>query len=266
MRTAFFTQLAITFGLVTGLVPQAAKAQDAPVSYQNALRLSQEQKYADALKEFEATFSLNPQNVYNLYNWGLAAYQMDRKGLAVALWRRALYQSPDFSPAKAALDFARSQMPSDAFTPPAAGSIENLKTGFLRTIPLGNLLLLHLMLFAFLGWLIIRYLAQRKKADQAELAPPPFPFISVLFLILFVLSSALLALALQFRSELRATVVNPNAPLKTAPQTDASTVFNLLEGTEVVVQEKQKEWTLISYPGGMTGWIQSENLFQSSGS
>lgn len=266
MRVTHFFRLAFALTLVAGLAPSLLLAQEMPTAYQNAIRLSQEGKYKEALPHFEATFANKPDNVFNLYNWGRAAYQSNQKGLAVALWRRALYHEPDFTAAKAALEYARTQMPSDAFSPPAAGSLENLKTGFLRTVPLSNILLLHLLLFTSLGWLVIRYVAQRRQADQAELAPPPFPFISVLFLLLFFASSALLFVALDFRSEVRATVVKANAELKTAPQTDASTVFSLLEGTEVVVQSQEKEWTLISYPGGMTGWIQSENLFQSSGS
>lgn len=261
MRTGI---LLLTF-LVINSLAGLALAQQTPDSYESALRLFQEQKYVDAIQQFEKTNQDHPDKVLNLYNWGLAAFETEKFGLALGLWRRAQYLAPNFEPAAQALSFAQSKMSAAVFSPPSAGSIERLKSGLLRRLSLGNILLLNFLLFVFTGWLSIRYFSSRKKALELEEEPPPIPFINLGFAVLFIASSLLLIIALDFRFEARATTIAANVSLKTAPQDTANSVFNLLEGSEVIIEDVENDWTLATYPGGMTGWIRSSEIFQSNG-
>lgn len=262
----FFRCLLLTFLVIVGNLSQASAPSDGEGAFQEGLKLFQEQKYIDAMAEFQKSDTENPDQPVNLYNWGLAAFLSNKAGLAVGLWRRALFLSPHFNEASKALDFAQSKMSSAAFLPPSAGSLEKFKVGLLRKMSLGNVLLLNFLLFVFTGWLSIRYFSKRKQKIEQEEEPPPISFISIGFAILFVASSVLLVIALDFHFENRATSIEQNVSLKTAPQDSANTVFTLLEGSEVIIEDIENDWALATYPGGMTGWIKTSQLYQSNGS
>ncbi len=244
----------------------SASAQGVPDEYREALALMKNKKYVQAMEAFEQFHEKHPNNVSALYNWGLSAYQVERHGLAVALWRRALYLSANFEPAATALDYAKDKLSSAVFSPPSAGSIENFKSHFLRRLSLSHILLVHFLLFTFTGWLTIRFFANRKKAFEAEEEPPRVSAIHILFAALFVLSSYFLVLALDFKNEARATIIQDQVALKTAPKEDANEIYSVLEGSEVIIEDVDNEWTLVTYPGGMTGWVHVSKLFQNNGS
>ncbi len=232
--------------------------------HQAGLKLYQEQKFVDAMAEFQAADHLTPDNVFTLYNWGLAAYKVDQKGLALGLWRRALDVDPGFSPAQSALQFARTQLPEQIFSPPG-DFLESLKVNVVRGLSLDGLLLVNLLLLAFAGWLFLRYRGRLKRAYEDELPKPPFPWICAAFAALFLASVALLAMKGVTESEIRATAIENNLPLRTGPSEDMNSIFSILEGTEVLVAKVDNDWTLITYPGGMTGWVPTKSLYQDTG-
>lgn len=248
------------------LIESLAYAQAAPETYQNAIGLMQQKKFSQAMDLFAETNETHPDSVSNLYNWGLAAYQIEKHGLALGLWRRALYLSAQFQPASQAIDFAKEQLSSSVFAPASAGSIEQLKSNVLRSLSLSHILLVHFLLFTFTGWLAIRYFSQRKKAMEAESEPPSITFVHIAFAALLIVSSFFLIVALDFKFEPRATVIVDNAALRTAPDEGANEVFSVLEGVEVIIDDVNKDWALVTYPGGMTGWIEVTKLFQNNGS
>lgn len=244
----------------------SASAEQVPDEYREALALMNNKKYVQAMEAFQAFHQKHPNSVSALYNWGLSAYQVERHGLAVALWRRALYLSANFTPAAQALDYAQEKLSSAVFAPPSAGSIENFKSNYLRRLSLSHILLVHFLLFTFTSWLTIRFFARRKKAFELEEEPPRVNFVHILFAGLFIMSSYFLILALDFKNEARATIIEDQVALKTAPQEDANEIFSVLEGSEVIIEDVDNDWTLVTYPGGMTGWVNVSKLYQNNGS
>lgn len=240
-------------------------AASASETYTEGVRLYQEQRYVDAAEKFSNANQATPDNVNTLYNWGLSSYKIDNKGLALALWRRALFIDPEFSPVVDAIRFARTNMPDDVFKK-SDDPIENLKSGLLRRLSLNKIFLLNTLLLLFSGWLLIKYFGKYKMAMEDDEPLPHFPTMGAFFSFLFILSLGLGGLKLITQNEIRATVITKSIDLRTGPAEDSNTVYSLLEGYEVIVENSQNDWTLVTYPGGMTGWIPKSALFISSGS
>ena len=93
-------------------------------SYESALKLYQEGRFAESESAFMQVLQTQTDNKFALYNWGLAAYQAGQKGKALAAWRRALTIDPDFAGPRRALDFAATEMPAQVFARSRFKSIE----------------------------------------------------------------------------------------------------------------------------------------------
>src|SRR5687767_10531742 len=65
---------------------------------QAGIRLYQEENYEQASEKFKLAYGAKAETPALLFNWGLAAYKQQQKGLALALWRRALFLDPELSP------------------------------------------------------------------------------------------------------------------------------------------------------------------------
>lgn len=241
-----------------------ANADQVEPLFVEGTKLYQEQKYVDAIEKFSAADALEQDNPQILYNWGLAAFKVDQKGLALGLWRRALFADSEFTQAKRALMFAKENMPKESFEI-GEGVIAAIKYGLLRELSLNKLLILNLLLLIFGGILSIRYLGQRRRALEDELPLPRLSPLIVFFTTLFVLTCGLVFLKSSLNSETRATLIAGGAPLLTAPSADSNAVFTLLEGVEVGVDDVSGDWALVTGPNSMTGWVSKKNIFINSG-
>jgi hypothetical protein len=57
-----------------------------------------------------------------------------------------------------------------------------------------------------------------------------------------------------------AVVVEREAPVFSSPTKDTTLQFKIHEGTVVTTREQRREWTRISLPGGLSGWISTSSL------
>lgn len=225
-------------------------------------KLYQGGKFSDAAKSLEALARQQPDKPELLLNWGLAEYQSGRRGLGVALWRRALALNPSFTPARSALDFATRAMQLRDFD--ETQMIDRLRQNVLAHVSLGQMLAVTLALLALGGWLLLGYLGRRRKALRNELPLPPFSWAGTLLSVAFVLTFFLTAFKAFDSSIPRATAITMTS-VRTGPDTTSSSLFELREGSDVILRQAKKGWTQIRYPGGMSGWVPNEALFQTSG-
>ena len=59
----------------------------------------------------------------------------------------------------------------------------------------------------------------------------------------------------------KATVVAKSAEVKTGPHIDFATIFEVPEGTEVLIRDKDGEWYKIEDPMGRMGWAEGNQIF-----
>jgi len=83
-----------------------------------------------------------------------------------------------------------------------------------------------------------------------------------------VLTTILVTLAISKiadQSDVRATVTELPATLRTLPDSQATTLADLPEGAEVLLRRHENGWAQVSYPGGITGWIEQQKLLPATG-
>jgi tetratricopeptide (TPR) repeat protein len=236
----------------------------ANLDFQSGIKLYQEGQFAKAMEVFSSLAPSEKDSPANLYNWGLAAYKADQKGLALGLWRRALDVEPSFFRAEAALEKASKEMSAESFRF-AEGNFSELKYGKLRGLSLDSLLSIHFLLFAFAGWLLIKYGLARRESLKDEKPLPPFPYLGLLFGLMFIVTSLMVGLRFSLDFESRATVTSKVASLRTGPQESANELFQTIEGMEFIIERVESGWALVTRPNGMTGWIDTSKLIQTSG-
>lgn len=243
----------------------AVFAQGAEVGpYESALKLYQEQKYSEAEVQFRDFAVKNPNNKFAHYNWGLAAYQSGLRGLAVAAWRRALWLDPDFSPALAALDFAALEMPREVFaTHP--NWWEELRANILDRSPLDRFFAITILFFVAAAALAIRYFGARHRAFRDELPLPPFPTVMIILTAVFLVGSGLTIAKYVAELEERATIVKQGVSVRSGPDEQDNALFEVIEGVQVIVRQRMENWTMITYPGGLSGWVPTDSIFVTTG-
>ena len=225
-------------------------------------KLYQGGQFKESAKSFEALARQQPDQPELLLNWGLAEYQAGRRGLGVALWRRALTLNPSLTAARSALDFATRAMQLRDFD--ETQLVDRVRQNFLAHVGLDQMLSVTLVFLATGGWLLLGYLGRRRKSMRHELPLPAFSWAGTLLSCAFVLSLILTAFKAIDSSIPHATAITMTA-VRTGPDNASSSLFELREGSDVTLRQAKKGWTQIRYPGGMSGWVPNETLFQTSG-
>jgi len=244
--------------------PKAGQETVQEDGFQSGTHLLQEQKYDEAFAQFQNEYAAGKQFAALFYNWGLSAYKLQKLGLAVGLWRRALSADPELRRAQAALNFVSHELPRDSVSYEKSGWT-SLRQNIFDRVSLNKLLAIAWIFFLTAGLLLIRYAGARKRALVTDQPLPGIPYVGYVFSLLFVVSLALSAGKAISLFETRATVTTAAASLHTGPSNDDNVIFDLIEGLEVTVKQVKDSWSQVTIASGVTGWVSTENLFQHTG-
>ena len=244
------------------LLLQPAFGQELDAVVAQAIQSYQKGQYQEAADSFKKAVESDPNNPALLYNWGLSSYKLNQKGLALGAWRKALAVQPSFSRAERAIRFAEKDIPRAAF---AEDSFWESYRLFFKNTSSQKLLFVTAILIALTGFLAIRYLSRRKAAISDETPMPPFPIVLTVFGFLLLITLTLTISKLIDSSDIRATVVATPATVRTSPEAQATSIAELPEGGEVVIRRHEAGWAQVSYPGGITGWIELGKILPATG-
>ncbi|MCB0362680.1 MAG: SH3 domain-containing protein [Bdellovibrionales bacterium] len=242
---------------------QSPSPSSALQDYQEGIKLYQQHQLPQAQEKFLLALAKAPHNKFILYNLGLTDFQLDKKGRALGAWRMAIYLDPYFSLARQALDYAHRQMGNLSGGPHS--NWESFRKDILQWISLELALALTAFFLLVSGFILIRYWSLRLQALAEDKVLPAFPYLGSLFGLLFVICGGLAVFrGFDFITS-RATLVSKIAQVHSGPNAEDVSLFELLEGQEVIIRKVSKNWVQIRYPGGLTGWVPKDVLFHSSG-
>src|SRR5690606_16121513 len=105
---------------------------------------------------------------------------------------------------------------------------------------------------------------RRRFAFQNEMPLPPFPTVGAIIFSFFVISLVVTLTKAYSFLETRATVVVESAQLRSGPSLDDTALLALNGGTEVIIHRSNGDWAQVSYPGGLSGWVEKPSLFHTS--
>jgi tetratricopeptide (TPR) repeat protein len=244
--------------------PQATQQLSQP-PFQAGIESYQKQDYSAAQTQFEAALQEHPTDASILTNLALTHYRLGHRGWALGYARKALHLEPGFSDAEQLIEaIAKEGKVRDL--PHRIELWELLHQHVLSaaTVPLFATLLL--LLFVATAWAWLSFLGVRRRALASETALPGFPFLPALFTVLLIVSLLLMLAKIKDAADARGTIVVEKVSALTAPSDQSPSLFELLEGLEVVIRKSEGDWLQVTFPGAMTGWIPKNSLFQTHGS
>lgn len=223
-----------------------------------------EQKFQEAEEAFKAALASGGNSSPVIFNLGLTELKLGKKGMALALWRKALFSDPNYWPARQARDMVASEIEAPAIAHEVS-NWEWLRNTLLNPISLRSYLGLLALLMAFTGWTLIRYFGRRSRALEEEKPLPTPPVIGFVLAFCFLTVLLLTAAKVYDYFSPRGTIIVPKAEVKTGPGKESTTLFEIPEGNEVILKDSTDSWVQITYPGGMTGWVAKDSVLSSSG-
>ncbi|PHQ55256.1 MAG: hypothetical protein COC16_05565 [Lutibacter sp.] len=247
MKKLFFS-IALLFGLI-------GFSQTSDELFSAANNLYQEGKYTEAIEVYSSIEKQGLKSADLFFNLGNCYYKLNKVAPSIYNYEKALKINATHEDALINLTFAK-RMTIDA--------IEELPKTFLQRFSLGVIQKLP-----FDSWAIIAVLA----SFLASILFLMYHFSTSSKKKLFYFNTSILATALLIVTVLFAyhnfkTVKNnrtaiifiDKVEIKNAPSTSSEEVFELHEGTKVVILDELENWKKIKIADGKIGWIYTDDL------
>ena len=261
MLIAFISILFLMIHLDT---TTALAAVDTNMTLGKGLKHYQQSQYLEAQNAFQSLLKSYPNNPTLLFNLGLVHYQLEHYGLAIGLWHKVLDQNPYFAKATQAIDFTQKKISIQRSLSQISWQ-ERMRKWVLIYISWDICLFLTAAFGFFFLWLKIKYLAAYnlalKKGDNR-------PAISTRFFLLglsFALTLVFTLMKIKEHTTLRATIISPKVSTYISPSQETASLFELLEGSDVIIKQMNNNWVQVSDLEGQMGWIQQKHVFHYAG-
>ena len=245
-RIILFFSLILCFGL-------AASAQTAALKQANDLYASG--NYSDAAKIYEKILSTEGVAPELYYNLGNAYYKSNETGKSILNYERALRLSPRFEDAKFNLELAQLKVVDNIAQTPTffvGRWIENL----IKLLTSNQWLVVSFSIF--MVCLILAFLFVF--APSLFIRKSSF-YVGVVFGIISLLSLVFSGVRKdQMVNHRDAIVMTGVVTVKSSPDKSGTDLFQLHEGTKVVVKSTLGKWTEIKLGNGNIGWVEQENI------
>lgn len=221
--------------------------------FEQANNFYENQQFDSAIAYYEKILGTGINNSNVLYNLGNSYFRQDKLGLAILHYERALRLAPHDPDINTNLRFARLHI-VDRVPEPPHSFIQNL-FWFLHTMfPLSTqiwilLILLFIISIAFSFGLFASHNIRLWLIYTAGLC---------------ILISSLFGFSIGFKiyeteTKEYAVVLNPTVETKNEPNGD-KILFTAHEGIKFLVQKSVDNWSLVSLPNGLSGWIENSAL------
>lgn len=224
--------------------------------FAKANELYKQEKYSDAVAQYEAILAKHKQHSCDLYyNLGNAYYKLNKIGPAVYNYEKALMLDPGNKTVLNNLKFAHNMMIDEVKEVPTTGfsSIVHQMTGQLLTDTWAKMAVAGAFLFlaAFAGYYFAVQTSQKRLFFGAMI---------ILLLAIVVFIGAAIFEADYQKSQQPAIVFASIASVKGEPKENASDAATIHEGTKVYVIDELDGWKRVMLPDGSDGWITAESV------
>ena len=250
MRRATLAALAV-FALLGVTSRSAAKDEPARAAFDNGMHLYEAGDYEGAAKAFGEVAASGIEDPVVHYNLANAWFKAGHLGPAIYHYRRAHALAPRDADIAANLDYARflalDRVEEGAKTDrPVEGWLDRVTPEEAARVPMG------LWLLAGIAGCAWRLGARGSFAWRRSFAT---------LLVLWVVSFAGAWMMERRAGRIdEAVVLARESTVHNGPGASFETAFVLHEGAEVVVEGERGEWTEISLPGDLRGWISGDAI------
>ena len=246
------TTVLIVFFSLIGNIMTAQTSDSLFVKANNFYQKEAYKEAVDTYKKIESQSTVSTDLYYNIAN---AYYKLNEVAPAIYYYEKALQLDPNNQDARYNLAFAN-RMTIDKIDVLPKTFLQKLDDSYINIFKYDTWALIAvvssiLFVLLFLSY-YFSFISSRKR----------FYFIGAI-ISLFVL---VMSFAFAYSGHTYAKNNNPaiifalRAPVKDAPTPNSNTVFELHEGTKVLILEKVDTWQKIKLADGKIGWIDQNNL------
>ena len=234
------------------------------VTFKDANDYYREGEYEKAIQAYGSLLEKSPDTAlaYNLANAYFKAFQASPNesegylGMAILYYEKVLRADPRFHDARSNLHYARTLLTDEFSETEEQQGLYGLIAAVYSYSKTWQLELL----FAFFLWFLVGLIFLRRWAKREALC-------ELIFWLLFLVIPLTLFIGLwsfnrAWADEVRheAIILSREVNALASPQTDATQVFTLHEGSKVSIVRRSKGWVQISLPNGFSGWLRKESL------
>ncbi len=223
-------------------------------SIQTAIKLYKQKQYADAARLFEDELKkgVAPELYYNLAN---SYFKADEIGMAILNYERALRLDPGYEDARYNLRIAESKIVDNVNSTPTF-FVKRFLNALISSNSSNQWTIISLVCFitALVLFFIFIFSLKRSRRKFAF-------FTMILFGGLFVTTLVFSGIRKdKFLKHNEAIVMSGAVTAKSSPDKSGTDLFQLHEGTKVVVKSTLSGWTEITLENGAVGWVEESTI------
>ena len=240
--------------LIGSVSMQAQDSISSPGDLKMANQLYKQGQFSDAAKLYESALKkgVAPELYYNLGN---SYFKADEIGLAILNYERALRLNPGYDDARYNLKIAENKIVDNVNSTP----VFFIKR-FINSIIEGNtsnqwaLISLACFIIALLLLFFFAFSSNRNKRK--------YGFFGMFFMVgLFVVALIFSGIRKeQFVKHNEAIVLSGSVTAKSSPDKSGTDLFQLHEGTKVMVKSTLSGWSEITLENGAVGWVEESTI------
>ena len=224
------------------LVPSPLFSAERPSVFEEANRLYEQGKYAEAASHYESIAKAGRHSASVFFNLGNAYFKQGNLGQALLNYRRAEALAPRDPDIQANLRFTRDRV---------SGTL-SVRRGLLHR-SLNYFTLNELASFIgplFWVWAGLFCAIRVRPSLKANLR-----IAQTIVGAALVLSVCFLAAALLAKREKTAVIISRQATVHLGPLPESQAAFTASDGTELALLESRADWLQVSDRSGRTGWV-----------
>jgi tetratricopeptide (TPR) repeat protein len=229
------------------MVAVGALAAEAPGTFEQANKLYEQGRYADAATAYESLLKSHTVSAPLLFNLGNAYFKAGQLGRAIAAYRLAQQLAPRDPDITANLRFARDSVNA------ARGSGSRWRA-WLNRITVNELTWIWVAVL----WVFFLLLAAGQWKPEWKTSLRTF-LITAAVAVVFSGALLLFFVAEQWQSQ-PAVVVRREAVVRRGPYEISESIFTLPDGVEVTVVDRKTDWLRILDSSGRSGWVRADQL------
>tara|TARA_B100001094_G_scaffold240237_1_gene235829 strand:- start:5694 stop:6452 length:759 start_codon:yes stop_codon:yes gene_type:complete len=223
--------------------------------FNSGVDLYNQGKYLEAISQFELVIE-NGEHSYALYfNLGNSFYKINDIANSIFYYEKALKLNPNEKDVINNLSYSQNML-IDKIDKLPVNQVSQFVSSLSNTLSINQWLFFGItFLYLFLATFFLYYFNNNTRAKKNYFT------ISTFFLVLFTI---FLFIGInRFENEkniISAIIFKNKIDFRAEPNYRSDILFNLHEGTKVIVKEELNDWILIQISDGNSGWIESESI------
>ena len=242
----------IAFYSYTGFAMQA-QTQDSLFNAAN--KLYQQERYMEALEQYQAIEKLDLESASLYFNMANIYYKTNQVAPSIYYYEKALKMRPGDRDIQFNLEFAN-RMILDNIEPLPKSIWQKFLDGIIMQFTYESWSRIAVGLAFIFAILFLLYHFSYSTSKKR------IYFITSILSVIFVTTSLFFAYRNKHYvdNNIEAIIFTSEADVKSAPTNSSDVYFELHEGTKVIILETLDNWRKIKIADGKMGWITSDNL------